>query len=126
MTDTNQISRTLNTLVDSWFENREEAKGLRADIKELNDAKKQYEVEIIGLLESKGENQVSTGSGTLNLIRKEVKKSSASKKQLKEIFEQAEEGEINIKEPAQACEYIFNMFPMEEHLSLKAAKTDLP
>ena len=123
---TDQTSRTLNSLVDSWFENTEEAKGLRADLKELNDAKKAYETEIIGLMESNGQNQVSTGSGTLDLMRKQVKKTSASKKQLKEIFEQAEEGEINIKEPAQACEYIFNMFPMEEQLSLKPAKTDLP
>lgn len=122
---TDQTSKTLNSLVDSWFENREESASLRAELKEMNEAKKQYETEIIGLMESQGQNQVSTGAGTLNLIRKQVRKSTASKKQLKEIFEQASEGEINLKEPAQACEYIFNMFPMEEHISLKIAKTDL-
>ena len=121
-----QYVNTLNSLVDSWFQNRDEAAALRADLKDMTEAKKQYETEIIGLMESKNQNQHSTGSGTLNLIRKEVRKTSASKKQLKEIFEQAEEGEIDLKEPAQACEYIFNMFPTEEHLSLKAAKSDVP
>ena len=123
---TDQYVNTLDSLVNSWFENRDEAANLRAELKDLNEARKQYEIEIIGLMESKNQNQHSTGAGTLNLIRKDVRKTTASKKQLKEIFEQAQEGEINLKEPAQACEYIFNMFPTEEHISLKAAKSDVP
>ena len=116
----------LNSLVDSWFENNLAMAQLRAEIKELTETKKQYETEIIGLMESKGLNKHTTGAGTLELIRKEKRKTTASKKQLKEIFETADEGAINLKRPVEACDYIFSIFPAEEHVSLKAAKTDVP
>ena len=117
---------SLNSLVDSWFDNNQQMAELRAELKELTEAKKQYEAEIIGIMESKGVNKHSTGAGTLELIRKEKRKTTASKKQLKEIFETAEDGAINITRPVEACDYIFSLFPAEEHISLKAAKTDLP
>lgn len=119
-------ANNLNSLVNSWFDNNQQMADLRTQLKEFTEAKKQYEAEIIGLMESKGLNKHTTGAGTLELIRKEKRKTTASKKQLKEIFETAEEGAINLNRPLEACDYIFGVFPAEEHVSLKAAKTDLP
>lgn len=119
-------AESLNSLVDSWFDTNQQLSDLRTEMKELSEAKKIYEQDIIALMDSKGLNKHSTGAGTLELIRKEKKKTSASKKQLKEIIETAEDGAINPKRPLETCEYIFSMFPVEESVRLKAAKTDLP
>lgn len=117
---------SLNTLVDSWFDTNQQLSEMRTEMKELSEAKKIYEQDIIALMDSKGLNKHTTGAGTLELIRKEKKKTSASKKQLKEIFETAEEGAINANRPIESCEYIFSMFPVEETVRLKAAKSDIP
>lgn len=121
-----QFGDSLNSLVDSWFDTNQQLSEMRTEMKELTEAKKIYEQDIIALMDSKGLNKHTTGAGTLELIRKEKKKTSASKKQLKEILETAEEGAINPNRPVETCEYIFSMFPLEESVRLKAAKTDIP
>ena len=124
--NTNGTGESLNTLVDSWFDTNQQLADMRTEMKELSEAKKIYEQDIIALMDSKGLNKHTTGAGTLELIRKEKKKTSASKKQLKEIFETAEDGAINAQKPLETCDYIFSMFPVEESVRLKAAKTDIP
>lgn len=119
------MSQSLDTLVNSWFDYHQQLKELRTETKELTDGKKAIETELIGLMESQNVSTHTTGAGTLELIRKTKHKTSASKKQLKDIFEKNKNA-INLEQPAQACEFIFNLFPAEEQVSLKAAKTDLP
>ena len=126
MSENNNNGESLNSLVDSWFDTNQQLSDMRAEMKELSEAKKIYEQDIIAMMDSKGLNKHTTGAGTLELIRKEKKKTSASKKQLKEIFETAEEGAINAKRPLETCDYIFGMFPVEESVRLKPAKTDIP
>ena len=126
MAENTNNGESLNSLVDSWFDTNQQISDMRAEMKELSEAKKIYEQDIIAMMESKGLNKHTTGAGTLELIRKEKKKTSASKKQLKEIIETAEEGAINANKPMETCEYIFSMFPVEESVRLKPAKTDIP
>lgn len=119
------MAQNLDTLVNSWFDYQQQMKELRIESKELADGKKAIETELIGLMDSQSLSSHSTGAGTIELIRKTKHKTSASKKQLKDIFENNKDA-INLNQPAQACEFIFNLFPAEEHISLKAAKSDLP
>jgi hypothetical protein len=122
----NLKGESLNSLVDSWFETTQQIAEMRAEMKDLTEAKKLYDEEIIEVMEAKNMDKHTTGSGTLELIKKEKKKTSASKKQLKEIFETAEEGAISSSKPIESCEYIFSMFPVEVSVRLKAAKSDIP
>ncbi len=116
----------LNNLIDSWFEYQREISELNAEAKILREGKAAIQTQIIEKMESKCINSHSSGSGTLNLVRKTKKPTTASKKKLKIILEEAQEGAIDVANPLEAFDYIFGTFEEEEVVSLQAAKSDLP
>lgn len=117
----------LRELVDRWIECTEKIKEFNAEKKDWADAKKELTDLIIQQMQTQQLDKFTGSGGTVEMKKKLSKKSSVSKKKLKEIIEDAEDDDIPYPlEGTTVCEFIFNQFPSEERFVLDMAKSDIP